>query len=65
MTSITICLSDEQLVRLRELAKDTELEPEELLRATVRAWLTQPGVDFARAAQYVLQKNAELYRRLA
>jgi hypothetical protein len=65
VTSITISLSDEQLVRLRELAKETDLEPDELLRATVEAWLTQPDAVFARAAKHVLQRNAELYRRLA
>jgi hypothetical protein len=65
VTSITISLSDEQIVRLRELAKVTDLEPEELLRATVEAWLTGPKMDFARAADYVLQRNTELYRRLA
>jgi antitoxin FitA len=65
MRSITISLSDESLVRLRELAKTAQMEPEDLLRATVETWLDRADADFAQAAEYVLQKNAKLYRRLA
>jgi antitoxin FitA len=65
MSTITITLSDERLLRLRELAKEAKLAPEDLVRASVEEWLSRPKDDFARAANYVLQKNAELYRRLA
>jgi hypothetical protein len=65
MSSITIILSDERLLRLKELAKEAKLAPEDLVRASVEEWLSRPKDDFARAANYVLQKNAELYRRLA
>jgi len=65
MNSITIPLSEERLGRLRELAKEAQLTPEELVRETLEQWLKQPNADFARAADYVLRKNAELYRRLA
>jgi predicted transcriptional regulator len=65
MASITINLSDEVLSRLRELAQEAKVAPEELVRASVEEWLSQPKDDFARAAAYVLQKNAALYRRLA
>ena len=30
-----------------------------------REWLTRPGRDFGAAAVFVLEKNRELYRRLA
>jgi hypothetical protein len=65
MESITVPLSEDRLLRLRELAKEARVTPEELVRETLEEWLKQPGEDFARAAGYVLKKNAELYRRLA
>jgi antitoxin FitA len=65
MTSITVPISEERLQRLRELAREANVPPEELLRAALDEWLSRPKDDFARAANYVLQKNAELYRRLA
>ena len=65
MSTITIQLSDERLLRLQELAKEAKIAPEELIRASVEEWLSRPKEDFARAANYVLRKNMELYRRLA
>jgi antitoxin FitA len=65
MNHITISLSDEHLVRLREQARQLRMEPEELARATVETWLERAEADFTQAAKYVLQKNADLYRRLA
>ncbi len=65
MSTITIALSDERFLKLKELAKQAKIAPEELVRASVEEWLSRPREDFARAANYVLQKNAELYGRLA
>jgi len=65
MNTITIALSDESFFRLRELAKEAQVAPEELVRASVDEWLNRPNEDFDRAANHVLRKNAELYRRLA
>ena len=65
MSTITIQLSDERLLRLQELAKEAKIAPEELIRASVEEWLSRPKEDFARAANYVLRKNEGLYRRLA
>jgi antitoxin FitA len=65
MTAITVPLSEERLAQLRDLAQRTGVSPEELARAGLEDWLRQPRRDFAEAARYVLQKNAELYRRLA
>lgn len=65
MTPFTIALSEERALRLQELAREAGVAPEELLRASVDEWLSKPREDFARAASYVLQKNRELYRRLA
>jgi predicted transcriptional regulator len=65
MTTITIPLSEDRLQRLKELATEAKVAPEELVRLSVEEWLARPKADFARAADYVVQKNAELYRRLA
>ncbi len=65
MTTITITLPDEQVEKLKEMARQVGIAPEELLRANVGEWLTHARPDFAQAVDYVLEKNAELYRRLA
>jgi hypothetical protein len=64
MTDITIPLSDEQLDRLRSLARQVGLEPTEFLRRRVEQLLDSPDASFVDAANHVFKKNAELYRRL-
>ena len=65
MTMITIPLSEERLAQLRTWAEEAGLSPEEFLRRRVEQLLDRPDERFRQAAAYVLQKNAELYRRLA
>lgn len=65
MTTITIPLSDERLAQLRAWAEQAGLPPEEFLRRRVEQLLDRPDQQFRQAADQVLQKNAELYRRLA
>jgi hypothetical protein len=65
MTAITIALSEERLTQLHLRAEREGLAPEEFLRRRVEQILDQPDEQFRQAAAYVLQKNAELYRRLA
>jgi hypothetical protein len=62
---IAIELSDPQESRLRERAKALGVAPEELAKAAVEDLLETPDEEFASAADHVLKKNAELYRRLA
>jgi hypothetical protein len=62
---ITIPLSDERLAQLRLWAEQAGLAPEEFLRRRVEQFLDQKDEQFRQAASYVMQKNAELYRRLA
>lgn len=64
-TSFTVNLSEEQALKLKELADQAGVTPQELLHASLEGWLSHRQEDFARAASYVLKKNAELYRRLA
>lgn len=51
--------------KLRQEAKRLGLSPEELARAVVADFLAARDEDFRAAAQRVLRKNEELYRRLA
>ncbi|OCQ96047.1 DNA-binding protein [Nostoc sp. MBR 210] len=65
MASITIDIPDSELQKLEELAKVHGISLEELLRVSIEEWLSYQKSDFTDAANYVLKKNAELYRRLA
>jgi hypothetical protein len=65
MTMIAIPVSDERLAQLRTWAEQAGLSTEEFLRRRVDQLLKSPDEKFRDAAAYVLQKNAELYRRLA
>jgi len=65
MKSITIPLSDERAAQLRVWAEEAGLPPEEFLRRRVEQLLDRPDQQFQKAADHLLQKNAELYRRLA
>ncbi len=65
MTTITIELPSERLQKLQEMAQKFGISMEELVRVSVEDMLTQPEDQFRKAAQYVLKKNAELYKRLA
>lgn len=65
MASITIDLPDNQFQKLQELAELYGISPESLLRAGIEDWLSSPKRDFTQAAEYVLNKNVELYRRSA
>lgn len=65
MTMITIPISDERLVQLQTRARHEGVAPEEFLRRRVDQLLDQPDQAFRQVSEYVLKKNAELYRRLA
>ena len=65
MTAFTIALPEGCLEQLKEMAARLGVSPEELVRASVEELLAEPERAFRRAASYVLEKNAELYRRLA
>jgi hypothetical protein len=65
MTTITVSLPADRMQKLREVAAQYRVAPEDLVRASVEELLTRPEEEFKRALEYVLDKNAELYRRLA
>ncbi len=62
---LTIDLSPAQAEQLRHEAERLGLAPEDLARAAIADLLATPGDDFKSAAERVLRKNKELYRRLA
>jgi hypothetical protein len=63
--TLAIDLSDHQARALSEAAARLQVSDAELAAAAVRDLIAQPADDFDAAAQRVLNKNAELYRRLA
>ena len=65
MTGITITLPEERLAKLRERAAAYGVSAEDLVRVTIDHLIGGSDEEFERAADYVLKKNEELYRRLA
>ncbi len=65
MAAITINITEQQLQKLQSLAQKLGISTEELLSASLEDLLNYPKSEFNQAASYVLQKNAELYQRLA
>ena len=63
--TVVIELSKEEETRLKEVAGPLGVTPEDLARAALNDLLARPAEDFEAAARKVLEKNDELYRRLA
>jgi len=63
--AIAIELTDQQYEALAQKARRLQLSEADLATAVVRELVTQEDADFDVAAQRVLAKNQELYRRLA
>ncbi|MBL8796438.1 MAG: DNA-binding protein [Planctomycetia bacterium] len=64
MATLTITLKEDQLDRLQKVAAELGVSPEAVVQNTLDEYLTRRA-RFQQAADYVLEKNAELYRRLA
>jgi hypothetical protein len=65
MSTITITLPQDRLVKLKEMAARLGVTPEELARVGLEELLSRPEDALQRAVTHVLTKNAALYRRLA
>lgn len=65
MTTVTVSLSDEEMRRLEDLSKREGLTIEQMVRVGINDFISQPDDSFHRAAKRVMEKNAELYRRLS
>lgn len=67
--TITIALSDERVAKLKAKADQLGVKVEDLARAIIEEAtdgdIDENSPEFDRELDYVLKKNAELYRRLA
>jgi hypothetical protein len=62
--TISVVLTDEQEAALLARAKRLNVAPEDLALVAIRNFLAQQA-DFEAVADRVLEKNRDLYRRLA
>ncbi|MDH4263918.1 MAG: DNA-binding protein [Spirochaetia bacterium] len=62
---VTLDLPNEKFNLLEQTAKDLGLEPAQLMESLLNDQISTSKEDFEKAANYVLQKNKELYKRLA
>jgi predicted transcriptional regulator len=65
MKTLTIQLSDETADRLKALAERHGMSLEEVAQVSLDDQLKRLGQEYEEAAEEVLSKNAELYRRLS
>jgi len=65
MKMLEIQLPEQTAANLENAAKRPSVSPEQLLVLSVEEKLAQLDEEFRRSADYVLQKNADLYGRLA
>jgi hypothetical protein len=65
MKTLEIQLTERTATKLEQAAERLSLSPEELLVISVEEKLLQLDEEFRSASSEVLQKNADLYKRLA
>jgi hypothetical protein len=62
---LAVELTETESTRLREAEARLGVDPSQLAHAAIADLLSTPDEDFRAAADQVLRKNEELYRRLA
>jgi len=65
MESLTIDLTEDLANRLKSAANKLGIQPKELVQIGIQEKLEQLEQEFQQASDYVLNKNKELYQRLA
>ncbi len=65
MKTLELNLPEPTATKLEEAAERLNVSPEELLILSLEEKLAQLDAQFQSASDYVLNKNAELYKRLA
>lgn len=65
MATLRVFLSDEEMRRLEELSKREGLTVEQMVRLGINDFIGQPDDSFRAVVRRVMEKNAELYRRLS
>lgn len=63
--TLNLELDEQQVRRLQEVASRLSVSVDDLAKAAINDLLAKSDQDFERAATRVLEKNAELYKRLA
>lgn len=63
--TLNIELDEQQVQRLQDAARRLNVSVSDLAKAAINDLLAKPDSDFERAAAHVLEKNVELYKRLA
>lgn len=65
MTTITLDIPEERLKLLSQRAKVLGITPEDLIRLSIAELLMRPAPEVQQAIDDIVQKHADLYRRLA
>jgi hypothetical protein len=65
MPTITITLPEEKATKIREIAKNMNIAPEELIKVGIEDLISIPEDEIRKAMSYVVEKNKGLYIRLA
>ena len=65
MTTITLSLEDENVQKLKKTAESYGLKLEQFVIASIKDLISRPEPEFTEAVKKILQKNKELYKRLA
>jgi predicted transcriptional regulator len=63
--TLNLELDEQQTQRLQEAARRLNVSVSDLAKAAINDLLARSDNDFERAAERVLRKNTELYKRLA
>ena len=65
MEPVIVNLTDQLAIKVKEAESKIGISPEEFIKSGVEEKLLLLDPDFRNAIEHVLNKNAELYRRLA
>jgi 16S rRNA U516 pseudouridylate synthase RsuA-like enzyme len=65
MTTLSVTIPTDHRQQLQVMADHLGLSTEDLVRMSIQSLITSPPPDVAEAIAYVLEKHADLYRRLA
>jgi hypothetical protein len=65
MGNIIVTVSEDRLRKLEEMAARFQITLEDLVRVSLEEMLTRSDEDFQNAVNHVLNKNSDLYQRLA
>lgn len=65
MSTLTITVPDNDFIVIKDKANRLGISVEDLMKLNLKMLVAQPDNHFKQTLRYVLEKNAELYQRLA